>query len=136
VLLVRLRFVLSTTSSSANVPMSPSNMCEHALGVSSCPFWYVGEDFVVVTPLVLHAWCGYGLVTTCHVTAAVDQQRRPGLPPCGSAWSLALSCKLAWQGLGRSPHILSQWGLGCSAGTWSLAPHKSIARPASQTLLG
>jgi hypothetical protein len=47
-------------------------MCKHALGALFCPFWYVGGDFVAVTPLVLYTWCGHGLVMTCPVKAVVD----------------------------------------------------------------
>jgi hypothetical protein len=127
---VSLRFVFSTVSSSVNNLTSTSSMCKHALGVSSCPFWYVGEDFVAVTPLVLYAWHGYGLVVMCHVTAVMDHQRRPGLPPCGSVWSFALPRRLARRGLGCSPHltyllrgdlVIRPASQTCSARTWSFA---------------
>jgi hypothetical protein len=96
-------------------------MCEHALGMSSYPFWYVGGDFVVVTPLVLYAWCEHGLVATCPITTVVDQQRWPGLPPCGSVWSFA------------PPRRLSRWGHGRSLHLANLLSGDLVVRPASQT---
>jgi hypothetical protein len=48
------------------------SMCEHALCVSSCPFWYVGGGFDAVTPLVQYTRRGHGLVVVCPVTVVVD----------------------------------------------------------------
>jgi hypothetical protein len=47
-------------------------MREHALGVSSCPFRYVGGDFDAVTPLSAIHMIGHGLVSTCPITIDVD----------------------------------------------------------------
>jgi hypothetical protein len=109
---VRLRFVYSMASCSVIVLTSPFSICEHALSVYSCPLWYAGGDFVVVTPLVLYAWCEHGLVATCPITTVMDQQRRPRLPPCGSVWSFTPPRKLARRGLGCSPHLADLLGEG------------------------
>jgi hypothetical protein len=85
-------------------------MCEHALGASSCPFWYVGGDFVVVTffGTVRKAWTWFG-------------DEVPYYGHCGPttlAWAPSL-----WVHLVARPASLT-----CSSVTWSLAPLHKLAR--------
>jgi hypothetical protein len=101
--------VFNTTSSSVNA-LTPSSMYEHALGVSSYPFWYVGGDFVAVTPLgtVRMAWTWFG--------NSVSYYSRRG--PTTSVWVPSLwACLVV--------HPTSQT---CSAGTWLLAPLHRLTR--------
>jgi hypothetical protein len=123
--------MFSTTSYSVNALASPSSMREHALDVLSCPLsgtWVVTvETLLPWPPLVLHAWHGHGLVTTCPVTTVMDQQHRLGFPPCGFAWCDLgrMSClidllggdlsfvpprRLARQELGRSTRLVGLLG--------------------------
>jgi hypothetical protein len=140
---VRLRFVFSMISSSVNVLTSPSSMCEHALGASFCPFWYVGGDFVAVTPLgtVHMVWTWFGGEVSCYgcrgpTTLAwspslrVHLVTRPASQTCSmGTWSLALPNRLGRRGLSRSPHLIDLLGdlvalpvsQTCSTGTWSFA---------------
>jgi hypothetical protein len=96
-----------------------------------CPIisgmWVVTvETLLSWSPLVLHIWSGHGLVIMCPVATGVDQQRRPGFLLCESVW-----CEL-----GRSPYLDLLGGdlvvrrvlRTCSAGTWSFAPPRRLAR--------
>jgi hypothetical protein len=111
VLLVRLRFVFSTSSSSVNALASPSSMFEHALGVFSFSFWYVGGDLVAATPLgtVRMAWAWFRDDMSCYGC-------RHG--PTKSVWFPSL-----WVHL-----VVCLASQACSGGTWSFASHRGLAR--------